>query len=347
MYEKIEKNRYVYLYFLKILILSQCSQCRSGKFSENSCSRLNMTAHHISVLLPEVIHAFAGKQLRVFVDATLGAGGHAAAILETHPEIELFIGIDQDPVALEIARKRLTAFAGCTKFIAGNFEQGTSQLPIGKVDGFLFDLGVSSMQLDQPEKGFSFMREGPLDMRMNPEGQLTAADIINTYSEKELGQIFRDYGEEKQWRAAARAVVTARSLQPIKTTLELAAVLRPVLFFKKKGINPLTLIFQALRICVNRELEVIEKTIPKAIDLLANEGRLAVISFHSLEDRIVKNCFRFAASDKYDTSGWGGVFLDKTPQVKIITKKPIEPSEQEVEANPRSRSAKLRVVEKI
>lgn len=309
-----------------------------------------MSSQHVSVLLHEVLSAFEGRKLHLFADATLGAGGHSAAILEAHPEIEQLIGIDQDPVALDIARKRLAPYKDKVKIIAGNFDEAISQLPlqgITKLDGILFDLGVSSMQLDLSEKGFSFMRDGPLDMRMNPEEGFTAADLVNTYSEQELGRIFRDYGEERQWRAAAKAIVTARSKQPIRTTHELVAVLRPVLFWKKKGVNPLTLIFQALRICVNRELEVIEKTLPKAIEQLASGGRMAVISFHSLEDRIVKNCFRFAASDKQDTSGWGGVFLDKTPTVKIITRKPIEPTSEEIEINPRSRSAKLRVIEKI
>lgn len=309
---------------------------------------MSSSSPHISVLLTEVLSAFEGQNLHVFADATLGAGGHSAAILEAHPELERLIGIDQDSAALTIARQRLAAYKDKVQFIAGNFNEAIGQIPSQrKLDGILFDLGVSSMQLNQGEKGFSFMRDGPLDMRMNSEGDFTAEDVVNTYSEQELGRIFRDYGEEKQWRAAARTIVSARAQRPIRTTQELVAVLRPVLFWKKKGVNPLTLIFQALRICVNRELEVLEKTLPKAIDLLATGGRMAVISFHSLEDRIVKNCFRFAASDKHDTSGWGGVFLDKTPTVKILTRKPIEPSSEEIEINPRSRSAKLRVIEKL
>jgi 16S rRNA (cytosine1402-N4)-methyltransferase len=203
------------------------------------------------------------------------------------------------------------------------------------------------MQLDQPERGFSFMREGPLDMRMDPNNPINAADIVNTWSEQELGRIFREYGEEKQWRAAARVIVNAREEQSIETTHELANILKPIFFWKKKGINPLTLIFQALRICVNRELEVVEKIIPEAISCLSSGGRLAIISFHSLEDRIVKNAFRYAASDKEDTFGIGGVFINKTPLVKMVTRKPIEASDQEVARNPRSRSAKLRVIEKI
>lgn len=309
-----------------------------------------MSIPHSSVLQCEVLRAFAETSIRVFVDMTLGAGGHALALLETHPEIDLFIGIDQDPDALEIASQRLSPWKHCTRLMKGNFSSFKTILAdcgISHADGILMDLGVSSMQLDKAEKGFSFMRNGPLDMRMDPDLDITAADIVNTWSEYELGRIFREYGEEKRWRAAARAIVEARSKQSIKTTIDLADILRPVIWSKKKSINPLTLIFQALRICVNRELEVLEDTLPQAIDALSTGGRLAVISFHSLEDRIVKNTFRFAASDKHNTSGLGGVFLDKTPTVLDITRKPLTPSQEEVDRNPRSRSAKLRVVEKV
>lgn len=305
---------------------------------------------HISVLFDEVLNAFAEKTLNTFVDGTLGAGGHAAGILEAHSELKTFVGIDQDPVAHEIARKRLEKWKNKTLLLPGNFSQMTELLATHKincVDGILLDLGVSSMQLDQPEKGFSFMRDGPLDMRMDPNGDLTAADIVNTWSEHDIARVLRDYGEEKQWRAAARTIVAARDTKPILTTHALADVLRPIFSWRKKGVNPLTLVFQGLRICVNRELDVLEEILPKAIELLAPGGRLAVISFHSLEDRIVKNAFRFAASDKFDTSGIAGVFLDKDPIVDQVTRKPIGPSDEEIDRNPRSRSAKLRVVEKI
>lgn len=306
---------------------------------------------HISVLRNEILQFFSDQPLNLFVDGTLGAGGHSVAILESHPEIKMLIGIDQDPVALGIAGQRLAQWNDKLNLISGNFEDLKKVLHnngISKVDGLLFDLGVSSMQLDQPEKGFSFMRQGPLDMRMNPEGEISAADIVNTWSETELGRVFRDYGEEKQWRTAARSIVFAREKKPILTTQDLAEALRP-LFSKarKKDINPLTLVFQGLRICVNRELDVLEKMLPDAIDLLNTGGRLAIISFHSLEDRLVKNAFRFAASDKVDTRGVGGMFLDKDPIVKILTKRPIVPTEEEIRQNPRSRSAKLRVIEKL
>jgi 16S rRNA (cytosine1402-N4)-methyltransferase len=306
---------------------------------------------HYSVLLAEVIEAFAPLSLKVVVDGTLGAGGHAQALLEHHPEIEYYVGIDQDPHALALAAERLKPWQEKLYLKHGNFAQFDeflTELSLSSAQAILVDLGVSSMQLDQAERGFSFMQDGPLDMRMNPLAELTAAEIVNTWSEQELGRIFREYGEEKQWRAAARAIVKARQSQPFVTTKDLKSVLSPVLFrFSKKGINPLTLVFQGLRICVNRELEVLESFLPKAIDSLAPGGRLVVISFHSLEDRIVKTEMRLAASDKWETSGLSGLFRDKKPTVKLVTKKPIESSIEEVQSNPRSRSAKLRVVEKV
>lgn len=309
---------------------------------------------HISVLAGEVVEFFKNKSLKTYVDGTLGAGGHAACVLEQHPEIEHFIGIDQDDVAIGIAREKLKKFGDKVKICKGNFEDlGTilQSLNLDNVDGMLFDLGVSSMQLDRAEKGFSFSKEGPLDMRMDPQAPLTAEEIVNTWSEHEIGRILRDYGEEKQWRAAARAIVKARETAPITSTKELSDVLKPLFSWKYKkgvkGINPLTLIFQGLRIAVNRELEVLEAMLPQGLKYLAKGGVLCVITFHSLEDRIVKNFFRHEASDKQDTSGIGGVFLDKEPTVKLLHRKPITASEEELEMNPRSRSAKLRAVEKL
>lgn len=306
---------------------------------------------HRSVLLNEILNFFEHQSLRFFVDCTLGAGGHAEAILNQHPEIEKFIGFDQDPSALAIAEQRLSPWKSKIVLKQGNFTQLSSfldELKIPEVNGILLDLGVSSMQLDLPEKGFSFMHDGPLDMRMDPDNPLTAKDIVNTWEENELGKIFREYGEEKQWRLAARTLVNARKKQSIQTTKELLNILYPVLHRKsKKGLNPLTLIFQALRICVNSELEVLEEVLPRAIERLSQGGRLAVISFQSLEDRIVKNLFRYEASDREDSAGLAGLFLSKTRTLKILTKKPVIPEENEININPRSRSAKLRVVEKL
>jgi 16S rRNA (cytosine1402-N4)-methyltransferase len=304
---------------------------------------------HISVLRQEVLDAFASCHLACFVDGTLGAGGHAEAILQAHPEIQTYIGIDQDAQALALAAERLQPWKDKLVFKQGNFAEFDhliKEFPL--VNGFLLDLGVSSMQLDQAARGFSFSKEGPLDMRMNPDSGATAADVVNDASEQELGRIFREYGEEKRWRIAARSIVAARQQKKIVTTNDLVEVLRPSLPWNpKKGINPLTLIFQALRIYVNRELEVLQTFLSKAVQALAPQGRLAIISFHSLEDRIVKNHTRFEASDKWETTGIGGIFRDKKPSIALVTKKPICPTAEEIEINARSRSAKLRVIEKL
>ena len=305
---------------------------------------------HIPVLLNEVLDSFEKTHLRTFVDGTLGAGGHATALLNAHPEIEQFLAIDQDAITLEATRTQLDCWKDKTTFIHGNFNEIThylDDLKIEKVDGVLLDLGVSSMQLDHPERGFSFLENGPLDMRMNPDDPLSAEEIVNQWTERELGKIFREYGEEKRWRLAARTLVHAREEKQIQTTQELTELLTPVL--RKPGKqkrHPLTLVFQALRIAVNDELEVIKTVIPNIIDRLNPNGRLAVITFHSLEDRIVKHAFRWAASDKQDTSGSAGLFLDKEPLINMVTRKPRRPTEEEVLHNPRSRSAKLRVVER-
>jgi 16S rRNA (cytosine1402-N4)-methyltransferase len=306
---------------------------------------------HLSVLMSEVLQAFEGSPIHLFIDGTLGAGGHAEAILKAHPEIEVYLGIDQDAEALRLAAQRLSPWKEKIQLRHGNFTQldeWLKELKFPSVDGILVDLGVSSMQFDQAERGFSFSKEGPLDMRMNPDQSLTAAEIVNTWSEQELGRIFREYGEEKKWRLAAHAIVQARKEKSILTTLDLSAVLKPCFPWNpKKNINPLTLIFQALRICVNRELEVLETFLSKALNLLSPNGRLAVISFHSLEDRLVKESMRLAASDKWDTSGIGGLFRDKKPTVRLVNRKPMIPTEEEIQYNPRSRSAKLRVAEKL
>ncbi|MGA8163698.1 MAG: 16S rRNA (cytosine(1402)-N(4))-methyltransferase RsmH [Waddliaceae bacterium] len=310
-----------------------------------------MKAPHESVLVGECLDAFAGIDIAVFVDGTLGAGGHAQKVLAAHPEVHRLVGIDQDSYSLEVAGKRLSRWKDKVQYIEGNFSDLDKHLDacrIGEIDGMLLDLGVSSMQLEESERGFSFSKDGPLDMRMDHKGELTAADIVNTWSEKELGRVFRDYGEVRRWRAAAKTIVLARKEQPILRTGQLVGLLQSLLTNRKKtNIHPLTLIFQALRICVNQELEKLEMVIPQAIRRLRPGGRLAVMSFHSLEDRIVKNAFRYASSDKETTSGIAGVFLSKKPEVGILTKKPIIPSSDEMHRNPRSRSARLRVIEKL
>lgn len=308
------------------------------------------TSPHISVLLRECIDLFAPKKLKVFVDGTLGAGGHAAAILAEHPEIVRFIGIDQDPGALAIAREKLKPWADKCTLVHGNFsqiEKHLSELGVDSIDGFLIDLGVSSMQFDIPERGFSFRYDAPLDMRMNPASELDASVIVNTWDERQIARILRDYGEIKPWRKAARTIVDARQRAPIKTTAQLVAVLESTMApYSKPSLHPMTLVFQALRIAVNRELEVLEEVLPLVVNKLSKGGRMGVITFHSLEDRIVKNYFRYEASDKQSTSGLGGLFLDKEPRVDILTNKPTIPDDEEIRSNPRSRSAKLRGIEK-
>ena len=207
---------------------------------------------HISVLVSQVLEAFHTSRIKYFIDGTTGAGGHAEALLRAHPEIECYVGIDQDPQALALAKERLQPWRDKLVLRHGNFvefDRFLKELGIPHADGFLVDLGVSSMQIDTPQRGFSFSKEGPLDMRMDPEASLTAAMIVNTFSEQELGRIFRDYGEEKKWRVAAHTIVSARKEGPILTTTDLARILKPAFAWNpKKGINPLTLIFQALRI---------------------------------------------------------------------------------------------------
>lgn len=305
---------------------------------------------HTSVLLKECLLAFEDMELHTFLDGTLGAGGHAEALLSSHPEIERFIGIDQDLSALQIAKKRLEKFQGIC-LLHGNFSDLEILLKEQKIapslDGILVDLGVSSMQLDQGERGFSFMRDGPLDMRMDPTAHFSAKEIVNTWEEKALADIFYQYGEERQSYRAARAIIEARKQKPFETTLELARVIEKNLKRIRWDIHPATKIFQAIRIAVNGELTRLEAFLPQALKVLRPGGRLAVITFHSLEDRIVKHRFAYFASDKESTSGIGGVFLSKTPQGKVIYRKAIAADAEEIKNNPRSRSAKLRVFQKL
>jgi 16S rRNA (cytosine1402-N4)-methyltransferase len=289
-----------------------------------------MTQHY-PVLLEEVLQFFEPLTINMFVDATLGLGGHALALLEAHPEIQTYLGFDQDAEAQKIAKERLAAFEDRLVLANVNFEDITDVLDEQKlptIDGAFFDLGVSSMQLDQADRGFSFSKGGPLDMRMNPNVKCSAEEVVNNWSEKELGRIFRDYGELRRWRVLARAIVQERPKKRITTTEQLTEILMPHAS-KKRKVHPMTLPFQALRIAVNCELEVMETTLPAVIERLSPGGRLGVISYHSLEDRIVKQLFR------------------DTPSVKILTKKPVVPSDTEIRKNVRSRSAKMRFVEKL
>jgi 16S rRNA (cytosine1402-N4)-methyltransferase len=275
----------------------------------------------------EVLEVFAGVYLRIFFDGTLGAGGHARAVLEAHPEIEKYVGCDRDPKAHELASGVLEPWKDKVKFIRGSYADMVG-LVEGCIDGFLIDIGVSSMQLDQGDRGFSFMGDAPLDMRMDPEASLTAETIVNRYPEVELARIFYEYGEERRSRQVAKAIVEARKKKKIRTTAELVHIIKPVA--TKGKLHPATLVFQALRIVVNDELGQLERGIDGAIQKMCSGGRIAVISFHSLEDRIVKNHLR-----------------DAKDRLKVLTKKPICPGAEEIKKNPRSRSSKLRAAEAL
>lgn len=283
-------------------------------------------------MVREILAFFEPLTLSRFVDCTLGYGGHAEAILLAHPELKRLIALDQDPLAQELSKERLLPFKEKIAFVLGNFRH-LEQFIGEPVEGIFMDIGVSSMQLDRAERGFSFSKEGPLDMRMDPSLPLSAADVVNRFPERTLAEIFRDLGEEPRARQAAGAIVQGRKKRQIETTSDLAALLADVLPRRRgKNIHPLTLVFQALRIFVNDELGALQEALPKAVDLLATGGRLGVLTFHSLEDRIVKQAFRtFGAENR----------------VKLLTKKPQVPSVEEMRRNPRSRSAKLRFLEKL
>lgn len=295
---------------------------------------------HAPVLLNEVLIALQPYSGGVYIDGTVGAGGHAAAILrQAQPEGRLF-GLDQDPMALALARQQLAPFGTQVTLIHANFEQ-LGRLALPQVDGILLDIGVSSMQLDQNERGFSFQTDGPLDMRMNTTTGETAADLVNTLPEDELANLIYQYGEEPRSRRIAKAIVQAR---PIERTLPLAQLIAKV----KPGysrIHPATQTFQALRIAVNDELGVLARVLPQAIALLKPGGRLAVITFHSLEDRIVKQFFKQESTDCLCPTEQPFCTCQHHATLRLITKKPITAAESEIAVNPRARSAKLRVAE--
>lgn len=309
--------------------------------SDDSTFSLQPSAfRHTPVLLSEVVAGLAPHNGGRYVDGTLGGGGHAAAVLEhSRPDGHL-LGIDADPAALAAARARLAPYGDRAVLAHGNFRdlaQLAHEHGFDQVDGILLDLGVSSHQLDTPERGFSFTVDAPLDMRLDPTDGPTAADLVNQLPESELADLIYRYGEERGSRRIARFIAEARRQRPIETTGALSDLVTRALGGRHGKIHPATRTFQGLRIAVNRELESLEAALPQAVELLAPGGRLAVIAFHSLEDRIVKLFFR-------SESGYGGVGHER---MSIITKKPIEAGEPEVRANPRSRSAKLRVAERV
>ena len=307
--------------------------------------------HHVSVLLNECIESLNIKPDGVYVDGTLGGAGHSFHIVQKLTSGRL-IGIDRDTVALTASGKRLEAYKDRVTLVHSNFcevKQVLQDLDIPGVDGILLDLGVSSPQLDDGQRGFSYMADAPLDMRMNREDTLSAYDVVNTWSEQELKRIFFDYGEERYAPRIAAAICRKRELEPIKTTLELVDVIRsamPAQALREKQ-HPAKRTFQAIRIAVNDELGSVEKVMRDAFDCLNPGGRLAVITFHSLEDRIVKNAMVEASKGCTCPPSFPVCVCGKKPKVKLISRKPIVSTDEELNENPRARSAKLRVCEKL
>ena len=310
-----------------------------------------MEFKHVSVLLNEAVDGLDIKESGVYVDGTLGGGGHSEAILKKNETLRL-IGIDRDLDAIAAASKRLESFEGRTTFVNSNFsniKEVLSSLNIDKIDGAVLDLGVSSYQLDNAERGFSYMKDAPLDMRMNQKDIKSAYDVVNGYSKDELTDIFFRYGEEKWSKRIAEFIINKREKEPIKTTKELADIISAAIpaGAREKNSHPAKRVFQAIRIEVNGELEILKNAVQDFVDSLKSGGRLAIITFHSLEDRIVKQCFSELAAGCTCPRDFPVCVCGKQPAIKIITKKPILPSKEEQEGNLRSKSAKLRIAEKL
>ena len=307
--------------------------------------------HHVSVLLNECIEGLAIRPDGVYIDGTLGGAGHSSEIVKRLTTGTL-IGIDRDPIALQAAGERLKPYSQNVKLVHSNFcemARVVKDLGLPGVDGILLDLGVSSPQLDDGARGFSYMADAPLDMRMNNRDLLTAHGVVNTWSQEELKRILFDYGEERYAPRIAGAICRYREEKTIETTLELVDIIRsamPAQALREKQ-HPAKRSFQAIRIAVNDELGSVEKAMAAAIPLLNPGGRLAVITFHSLEDRIVKNAMAEAAKGCTCPPSFPVCVCGKKPQVKLVSRKPIAASDEELEVNPRSRSAKLRVCEKL
>jgi 16S rRNA (cytosine1402-N4)-methyltransferase len=311
-----------------------------------------MDLFHRPVMLEEVVASLGCRPGGVWVDGTLGGGGHAEAILQNTAPDGLLIGIDADEEALAETQQRLAPFGARKILVKGNFADMDTILTerqIGKVDGILLDLGVSSHQLDTAERGFSFTLEAPLDMRMDRSRGMSAADLIRTLPAEELERIIRDYGEERTARRIARTIVTRRTLSPIRTTAELAGLVLRAMppGAARQKIHPATRTFQALRIAVNDELASLRRALDGGMGLLAPGGRFSVISFHSLEDRIVKDAFRTGGKGCLCPPDLPVCACGHTPTLKVLTRRPLTPGTAEIDANPRARSAKLRTAERI
>lgn len=310
-----------------------------------------MEFEHKSVLLDETINGLNIKPDGIYVDGTLGGGGHAYEVCTRLGTKGSIIGIDQDAAAIEAADARLKDFGEKVTIVRSNYcdmKSKLHELGIDKVDGIVLDLGVSSYQLDTAERGFSYREDAPLDMRMDTRQKMTARDIVNDYEEMELYRVIRDYGEDKFAKNIAKHIVAARKVKPIETTGELTEIIRasiPMKYQKKSG-HPAKRTFQAIRIELNRELEVLKDSLDDMIDLLNPGGRLCIITFHSLEDRIVKSAFRKNENPCTCPSDFPVCVCGKVSKGSILTRKPILPSEEEMEENSRAKSAKLRIFER-
>ncbi len=306
-----------------------------------------MTEYHVPVLLDECLDALDLQDGKIYVDATFGGGGHSNKILESEKKLKLF-AFDQDPDSVEQSKVLKEKYPEKFVMIQENFANirtGLALERIKKVDGILFDLGVSSHQINNPTRGFSFRGDGKLNMRMDQDSNLTAADVVNTYSFEKLTKIFREYGEEKEAARIAGNIILEREKEEIETTLQLSAIIENCII-SKKSIKAKARIFQALRIYINKEMDVLQTALEDSVKILNPDGRLVVISYHSLEDRIVKNLFKYEAKSCVCPPEFPKCVCDKVSTLTILSRKPIIPSANEIENNPRARSAKLRIAQK-
>ncbi|NLK96881.1 MAG: 16S rRNA (cytosine(1402)-N(4))-methyltransferase RsmH [Epulopiscium sp.] len=311
-----------------------------------------MNFHHVSVLLNECIDGLEIQPDGIYVDGTMGGGGHSEAICNKLGKNGLLIGIDQDINAIKASEERLKAKYQNVMVVNDNFSNIKiilESLNINAINGMLLDLGVSSHQLDEPDRGFSYMHNADLDMRMNQSASFTAKEVVNTYSENDLVRIIKDYGEERWAKRIAHFIVEERKRGPITTTYELVDIIKKAIpaGARKDGPHPAKRTFQAIRIEVNGELEILRQSILDIVDVLDSKGRLCIITFHSLEDRIVKQTFKELENPCTCPPEFPVCVCGKKRKAKVITKKPILPTNEELEANPRSRSAKLRILEKL
>lgn len=310
-----------------------------------------MEFKHVSVLLEETLEGLNINEEGIYVDGTLGGAGHSSEILKRLSNNGRLIGIDQDTDALKAAKERLKNYDNVT-YVHNNFhniKDILEQLEIDEIDGIMMDLGVSSYQLDNKDRGFSYMQDAPLDMRMNRESDFSAYQVVNSYEEERLYEIIKEYGEEKFAKRIASNIVKERNIKEIQTTFELVDIIKKSIpaKFRREGPHPAKRTFQAIRIEVNSELDILNKAIENSVNKLKKGGRIAIITFHSLEDRIVKRKFKELANPCTCPSSFPICVCNKKPTLKVITRKAIAPSDAEILENPRSRSAKVRIAERV